>query len=706
VPTELFHQLLLTAVVCAPLPIVLALVADDLICSSRSVSLTDCWLGTLVLWTVTESLVVVSLGLSSHLFVAELLMAETVVVAVGMPMLIRRRGTVARWWRMSLDGLGRCSGAERWMLFVVTGLLVLLVLEEFGLPTGDYDSLAYQLPRVVEWYQQGTFLERPPQWAGWINSYPYGWNTLFFLMVAPLGHDQLALLPNLTAWLMLAVVTYGLARLGGGQRTGSLAAAVLLLLMPLSVINVHSAHNDLPFAVFFLGSLYFSLRAWQQRSGSLALLAAACAGMMLGCKMSGVGYIVLLLGIWCSLAAIGWRARRWRWSTILEPCRYPVLAVLCLGSVGLVGASWYLRNASENGNPLGFFQVSVFGWVILKGPVTRAFIDQTSLTGNFRLGDARHWAILARAIRQFPGCPGMMLAVGGAFLPFALFRRRNGRVILLALSTLCLATLWLYAAGPWTAKDGFEPDISDWMGQQMRYSFPFWGLLAAVVGATMPRPSGTLIPGIMMVGAAIGAVDAVRHSALYAEFSHRRATLLFAGALALASLAGTGLGRPPARRLVARLRSAWSRQPRAAVAAGIALVLLLTLSASAAMLIARGRRQAAQEARYGGIGRFIDEELEPRARVGFWGSHTSYLLYGRDLNRRLRYLALDQQPTWEDMARYVRSQPVDVVAVGPKVQPSPVWGWLADHPEAFVRIHGHHIFRDVVVYRVVHGSAR
>jgi hypothetical protein len=697
---------MVSAVVCAPLPMVLSLVTDDVARSSRTVSPTDSWLGALVLWAVIESLAVVSLGLSSHLFLAELVMVETVVVAVGVLMLRQGRGTVVRWWRMSRERLGQCSRAERWMLSLVAGMAVLLVLEELGLPTNDYDSLAYQLPRVVEWYQHGTFLDRPAQWAGWINSYPYGWNTLFFLMVAPLGHDQLSLLPNLMAWLMLGVATYGLARLGGGHRAGSLVAAVLLLLMPLSVINVHSAHNDLPFAGFFLSSIYFSLRAWQQRSPSMALLAGAGAGMMLGCKMSGVGYLIVLLGVWFGLAVIGLRAEKWRWWTVLPPYRHSVLAAISVASFGILGVSWYLRNASETGNPLGFFQVSILGRVIWNGPVTQAFIDQTSLTGNFRLADPSHWATLGRAFRQFPGWPGMMLAAGAVFIPCAVFRRREGRAILLALSGLSLLTLWLYAAGPWSAKDGFEPDISDWMGQQMRYSFPFWGLLAAAAGASMPSPPGALVSIIMSAGVAIGAVDAVQHSALYSELSHRRATIVFMGVVALVYLVGAGLGWPPARRFLAWLRSIRSRHPRAAATVGAVLALLVVLSVSAATSMARGRRQAIQGGLYGGIGRFIDEELGRRARVGFWGSHKNYLLYGRDLSRRLRYLALDQQPTWQDMAQYVRAQPVDVVAVGPKVQSSPVWEWLADHPETFTRIHGEDILGDVVVYGVIRGTGR
>ena len=291
---ESFHLLLVLAVVSAPLPMIVSLIADEPERPPRSLSLADRALALLVLWVIIESLVVTSLGLASRLFLSDLLIAEALVFAAGAGMM-RRRGAAVRCLfetvRARLGAITRCSFTERWLLSLVGGIATLLFLQEFGLPTDDYDSLAYQLPRVVEWYQQGTFLTQSAQWGRWINSYPYGWNTMFFLMVAPVGHDQLALLPNLAAWVMLGLAAYGLARLGGGHRSGSLAAAVMVMLMPLSLINVHSAHNDLPLGALFVSSVYWSIRAWRVPSTSAALLAVACSGMTLGAKTSGVGYV-------------------------------------------------------------------------------------------------------------------------------------------------------------------------------------------------------------------------------------------------------------------------------------------------------------------------------------------------------------------------------------------------------------------------------
>ena len=100
-----------------------------------------------------------------------------------------------------------------------------------------------------------------------------------------------------------------------------------------------------------------------------------------------------------------------------------------------------------------------------------------------------------------------------------------------------------------------------------------------------------------------------------------------------------------------------------------------------------------------------------RARRGKAGADSRCLIqavmwYGSDLSRRLRYLALHSQPTRQAMRAYVRSQPVDVIAVGPKPMSgdsSPIWDWMENDPTAFVRVHGDDAHREVLVYRVVRG---
>jgi hypothetical protein len=157
--------------------------------------------------------------------------------------------------------------------------------------------------------------------------------------------------------------------------------------------------------------------------------------------------------------------------------------------------------------------------------------------------------------------------------------------------------------------------------------------------------------------------------------------------------------------MVARAGSFARRHGRESGVATVLLAALAVLAVSAATLDSRGgRRQGIQESRDGSVGRFIAQDLHPATRIGFWGTDQSHLLYGSDLSRRLRYLALHSQPTRQATRAYVRSQPVDVIAVGPKPMSddsSPIWDWMENDSTAFVRIHGDDVHREVLVYRVV-----
>src|SRR6185295_17626943 len=72
-----------------------------------------------------------------------------------------------------------------------------------------------------------------------------------------------------------------------------------------------------------------------------------------------------------------------------------------------------------------------------------------------------------------------------------IFRRSGKRWLLLTLLCVCLVSLYFFISGPWSAKSENDADMSGWTGTALRFSFPFWGLLAATAGAAVRvRPSG------------------------------------------------------------------------------------------------------------------------------------------------------------------------------------------------------------------------
>jgi 4-amino-4-deoxy-L-arabinose transferase-like glycosyltransferase len=108
-------------------------------------------------------------------------------------------------------------------------------------------------------------------------------------------------MPNVLAWLTLGLATYALGRLLGGHRLGATFAALLVLLMPLSLKDVQTAHEDLALGAFFVASVYFTMHGWRNRRGFSLLMASICMAMMAGTKMFGLVYVGLVLALWLLL---------------------------------------------------------------------------------------------------------------------------------------------------------------------------------------------------------------------------------------------------------------------------------------------------------------------------------------------------------------------------------------------------------------------
>jgi len=188
---------------------------------------------------IAEALLVTGLGLACRLSVADLACLEWAVLVLGLMRLLRRGrlAVVGRALIGALHALSARSTGERWLLAMAAAVLVLLFVHEIGLPTNDCDSLAYPWSGTTV----GTS-STGPIGAGWINSYPFAWNALFFVAMAPVHGDQWALAPNLVTWLIIGLAVIGLARDAGGNRSSALAAAVVALLLP---VNLHRRLSSL-----------------------------------------------------------------------------------------------------------------------------------------------------------------------------------------------------------------------------------------------------------------------------------------------------------------------------------------------------------------------------------------------------------------------------------------------------------------------------
>jgi hypothetical protein len=154
----------------------------------------------LSVWCIFQVAVGLLLGILHLLTLPALVLVEAVSLVTGVITLLYLERKNPWLYPGNLPKLPTgWSNLEKLILGIIaiTGLVLLWGI--MTCPITDYDSLAYHLPTMAQWYQTGTFplLEQFHQ----ISRYPYNWEVLCTLFLYPLGgNDLLVALPNLIAW--------------------------------------------------------------------------------------------------------------------------------------------------------------------------------------------------------------------------------------------------------------------------------------------------------------------------------------------------------------------------------------------------------------------------------------------------------------------------------------------------------------------------
>ena len=644
--------LLLALAIIAPLPLA-ALTASGLRTRDNGTRL----LAVLVAWILIQSLIVVSLGWCGVLGRGTLITVEVALLILGVIGWRRAPGGRALLSDLhtSLHAVPAWPIAERALLAVAVSAGVLALLAQPLIPSGNYDTQMYQLPMAAEWLQHGTVQARQEQWQGSTTFergmlyYPGAWNALNALALALGGHERWALLPSLLAWAVYGLAIRALARAAGAARGPALAAAVLALVLPLTGISLQAAHVDLALGAVLLAGVVFALDAGKAGCAVAMAIAIALAGFAPGIKQSGpataaliafAGGIALLRRERC--AALGVDLRR-RWPALL-----PALVV-----VGVLGASWYVRNWIETGNPTGFVRLRLFGHE-LPGTIDAAFIAATNLRHAFRLGDPAHWSLLGLVGLFYLGLPAIAMLAPLVRLPWA----GRGRVKpVLGLGLLAFALAWMHIAGPWSGKHAHDADLSWWLGQQLRYGFALCGVLAALGAVLAPAGPRWLSAQAIVAGLAMCALPFFCLLTAWAN-----------------SCVASGLVLIVA--LLWRWRLRWA-------VGGVAALLVLTPWPLDAW------RRAQRDAWFWGAPSAL-AALPEDAPIAFWGSHQSWLLYGERGRRAVRYVDAGRCRDDAELCAAVLVSGCAYFAIGetwPPSSPEPE-AWIAAHPERFRLIHG------------------
>jgi hypothetical protein len=427
----------------------------------------------------------------------------------------------------------RLSSSERVILMAIACLGAVLLRKLALQPITNYDSLAYHLPTMAEWYQAGHLPIFSKYFTDQIGYYPYSWELLCLLFIMPFREDFLVSFPNFIAWLIFGVSIYKLSNQFQVERIYSLAAASLALSIPMLLENVNTMHVDLPTAAFFMVSLYY-LKLFIQSSTFVSFcLFLVAIGMLVSIKTSGILYGAIL-----GLSALVYfiiNHQKVFSSKTTTSYRAPSKGMVILSVVGLlcfliISSFWYGKNLVATGNPLGLLHIKLGGLTVLPGNLETAEIRRTTLANLFNVTRIHDWQIWFSQVLIELQLPFLLVALQWMIaLPQILgFRQkdsqtnhfRNSSLMLLMLLAVLGFLYWTtpYSADTLAGQNKWE--ITPWVGQGLRYAFPFMGVLsvAAAIGATRMQTSRRLVLAFTLLSILLGTLQISSYSLRFNSF--------------------------------------------------------------------------------------------------------------------------------------------------------------------------------------------
>jgi len=637
-------------------------------------------------WSLLQTSLSLFLGMIHCLSLAPVILAECLLFVLGTVLVVRLKRPAPGFSFRELVRIAQPFGSlEKLIVLVMACVGADLLWTLLAEPITEFDSLSYHLPTMAGWYQHHSFVMLEQfYYPEIISTYPYNWEALCTLFLRPFHEDFLVALPNSVAWALFGVATCSLGIEMGATRIKSMAAAALVLTLPMVAHLVNTMHVDLPFAAVFMGGLYLMALFVRTRSLSYLALFFAMLGMLVGTRTTGLAYGFLLLVILVLLEIRAARLRRVSGAQAIVAFRGAIpLAAMAIVCFLFLGGSWYGKNLSATGNPFGYMRVKIAGLVLFPGPYGFSVFQPTTLFHLFQLANPSHWKIFLGQVWAQLQIPFLAMLLQVLVLPIGLVvsGRQIRDVRLLGLAALLLITGFMYWMTPLSADNGSHGlQITPWLGGQMRFALPFIGLLAvtAAIVATKMRTHDLLVAAVVVAG---GALLLSRSYAIYV------ATFLVFVWGVLTIIGG--------KRFTARTTAFWWRMERELLVAAIVTVLV------AVTFIARQKRDACRNVVYGPVVEFIQKNVKRDETIGYLLSKRAYLFYGRHLDRKVVYVPA-RSDNLSEWVKQLHADGVRVVAVGPlwgQANPARELKWLEDPTGPFVCVFQENPDTDPMLFR-------
>lgn len=260
-------------------------------------------------------------------------------------------------------------------------------------PMLEIDTFLYHLSSVAFYFQENKIYEvvAPLQIKFWVNGYPKYIEFLSLWQMLWTKNDIFVDTIQLYFGILGIFAVYNLATKLGIKKGLALCAGLLFFLTPTLLVQAKTGYIDVSVAVLILITLNFLINTLKNKY--CIVFAGISAGLLLGSKFSGWGFLIIFL---IFLFALNYFYKR----KIKEnPWRFYLAQSLILVLIALmVGGFWYFKNVYYYKNPFWPYKINFLGKEVFKGEITERLINIPNTPLEYR--NKPLWSNIFRSWRE------------------------------------------------------------------------------------------------------------------------------------------------------------------------------------------------------------------------------------------------------------------------------------------------------------------